>query len=115
MSIRVSRLLVEGGYYNEAISRCYYAMFYAASALLLSKGHRFKKHSQLISAFGQYFVKEGKVPKELHAILIAAFDERTDADYVPLRKFEKKDAIQMLKDAEKFCRSIKKILKEKKP
>jgi uncharacterized protein (UPF0332 family) len=28
-----------------ALNRCYYAVFYAASAVLLSRGHQFTKHS----------------------------------------------------------------------
>lgn len=47
------------GYYYIAVSRSYYAMFYAASALLASKGVVRSKHSGVMSAFGEYFVKTG--------------------------------------------------------
>lgn len=36
-----------------AVSRAYYAMFYAAQAVLLSRGLRFSKHAAVIAAFGQ--------------------------------------------------------------
>lgn len=42
-------------YYDVATSRAYYGMFYAASALLASKGISRSKHSGVHSAFGQYF------------------------------------------------------------
>jgi len=41
------------GYYDVATSRAYYAMFYAASALLASQGISRSKHSGVHSAFGE--------------------------------------------------------------
>lgn len=43
--------------YDSAISRLYYAMFYCAEALLLTRGLRFSSHKAVISAFAQHFVK----------------------------------------------------------
>jgi uncharacterized protein (UPF0332 family) len=37
--------LILDGYYDFAASRAYYAVFYAASALLLKEGQEFRKHS----------------------------------------------------------------------
>ncbi|PIY16639.1 MAG: hypothetical protein COZ15_05010 [Elusimicrobia bacterium CG_4_10_14_3_um_filter_49_12_50_7] len=55
--------------YDGAVSRAYYAMFYCAEALLLTKDLRFSKHSAVHSAFGQYFAKTGEIKKKLHKIL----------------------------------------------
>jgi uncharacterized protein (UPF0332 family) len=49
------------GYYDVATSRAYYAMFYATSALLVSKGISRSKHTGVHSAFGEYFVKPGLI------------------------------------------------------
>jgi len=48
-------------HYDVAVSRAYYAMFYATSALLASKGISRSKHSGVCSAFGEHFVKTGLI------------------------------------------------------
>lgn len=47
--------------YAVAISRSYYAMFYAASGLLAGIGIAHSKHSGVISAFRQHFIKSGLI------------------------------------------------------
>ncbi len=44
-----ARLLIDNGFLAEAISRAYYAMFYAATALLHSEGIAVSKHSAVIA------------------------------------------------------------------
>jgi len=73
--------LVEEGDYDSAVSRAYYAMFYVAETLLLSKGQAYSKHSGVIAAFGKEFAKTGILPAEFHAHLREASDARNVADY----------------------------------
>ena len=49
------------GFYGSAINRAYYAIFYAASALLRTRQLIRGKHSAVISAFRQYFIKSGQI------------------------------------------------------
>ncbi|MBM4288538.1 MAG: HEPN domain-containing protein [Deltaproteobacteria bacterium] len=63
------------------MSRLYYAMFYAAEALLLAEGHTFSSQRAVISAFGRLLIKEGILPKELHQWLHEAFDKGQLSDY----------------------------------
>jgi uncharacterized protein (UPF0332 family) len=58
-SVRAAKLLADNRLYDFAASRAYYAMFYVAEALLLSQGLSFSKHSAVIAAFGQRFVRPG--------------------------------------------------------
>jgi uncharacterized protein (UPF0332 family) len=60
-SIRAAEELASGGYYDFAASRAYYAAFYAATALLLSEELEFGKHSGVVAAVHQKFVKTGKL------------------------------------------------------
>lgn len=60
-SLRAARLLADQGFYDFAVSRAYYAMFYIAEAFLLGEGLAFSKHSAVISAFGERFAKSGRV------------------------------------------------------
>jgi len=80
-SLAAVRLLADNGYLVEAVSRAYYAMFYAATALLHSEGLTVSKHSAVVSLVGERFVKTGRLAPRLHRLLIDLFDERQAADY----------------------------------
>ena len=73
--------LFEAGFYLEVVSRCYYAMFYAAKAALALQGVHVHKHSAVISAFGRNLANTGFIPRRMHRALIAAFKDRGAADY----------------------------------
>lgn len=81
-SLSAAELLWEGGYPSEAISRAYYAMFYAAQALLRSEGIVVAKHSAVVSKYGEAFAKTRRVDPALHRMLIDAKKARESADYV---------------------------------
>jgi uncharacterized protein (UPF0332 family) len=57
------KLSMEGDY-DFAISRAYYAMFYMAEACLLTKNLSFSKHSGVLSAFNQHFIKANIFPPQ---------------------------------------------------
>lgn len=65
----------------DVVSKSYYAMFYAANALLVKHGIIRKKHSAVISAFGEKFVRKGIVDKKYHSVLVKGFEYRGCADY----------------------------------
>jgi len=55
--LKSSRTLLVDGDYESSVSRAYYAMFYSAEAVLLTKNLSFSSHRGVISAFREYFVK----------------------------------------------------------
>ena len=46
-----ARRIFEVGLYDDAISRAYYAMFYAAKGALLTEGLDLRKHSSVVAKF----------------------------------------------------------------
>jgi uncharacterized protein (UPF0332 family) len=48
-------LLLKDGDYESAVSRTYYAMFFAAQAVLLSQNLSFSSHKAVLSAFGEKY------------------------------------------------------------
>ncbi len=102
-SIAAARRLSEQGDHDFAASRAYFAMFYLAEALLLARGLAFSKHSAVIAAFGQHFVKTGKFSPDHHAALRKAFDERNVGDYDYLGSISVETAAELLKNAESFA------------
>jgi uncharacterized protein (UPF0332 family) len=75
-----SRLLKDGDV-DFAASRAYYAMFYVAEALLLSKNLSFSSHAAVIANFGKEFAKPGILNAKFHKYLIDAQDRRNVGDY----------------------------------
>jgi len=59
-----ARQIFEIGLYDDAISRAYYAMFYASKAALLSEGVDLRKHSSAVIKFRELFVVTGRVDAE---------------------------------------------------
>jgi uncharacterized protein (UPF0332 family) len=112
MSMDAAKSLLRDGFSDFSISRAYYAMFYAAEALLLSKNLSFSKHSAVISAFGKEFVKTGKISVDLQNYLLDAFDLRHKGDYGPIGSISEAKARELLKQAEEFIESCKGYLKE---
>ena len=80
-AVDAARKLASDGYYDFAASRAYYAVFYAASALLLNEGLEFRKHSGVIAAIHQRFIKTGRLEKEYGKNLNWLFELRSIGDY----------------------------------
>jgi len=99
--------------YTVAVSRAYYAMFYAATALLKSKGIDRSRHSGVISAFGQYFVKTGLIEVVFAKTLTQAFDSRNETDYGLMLIPDDELARTELDDARRFVERIESYLQEK--
>lgn len=74
-------LLAANGFVAQAVSRAYYAAFYAAEAALLSLGETRSKHSGVVSAFGRHLVRERGVDEEAGRLLRSLFERRSQADY----------------------------------
>ena len=79
--LQVAQANFENSFYGSAINRAYYAIFYAASALLLLQGESQSKHSGVISMFRKLFVKTGLIETEYSDIYGAVMDARLDSDY----------------------------------
>lgn len=101
-SLDAAQNLIDQEFYDFAISRAYYAMFYLAEALLDSEGLSFSSHAAVISAFGQHLVRSGKVPTELHRQLIDAQAQRTRADYDVYPGLSQADAVTVVSQAQIF-------------
>jgi uncharacterized protein (UPF0332 family) len=87
---------------ESAASRAYYAMFYAAEALLRESGLSFRKHAGVHAAFGERFAKPGLIDPKLHRWLLDAFDRRIQADYGIDILLTSEDITTMIEQAGKF-------------
>lgn len=113
-SLRSANRLYSDEDYDFAVSRAYYAMFYCAEALLLTKNLTFSRHSAVISSFGKEFVKSGIMDKDMQRYLMDAFDARQIGDYDFVMCPTKEECEDTLKSAKIFIQKTKEYLKLKK-
>jgi uncharacterized protein (UPF0332 family) len=110
-SLRASELLSREAFPDFAASRAYYAMFYAAQALLLEQGQSFSKHSAVIAAFGKEFAKAGRLDAKYHRYLIDAQDYRNLGDYGIGPRLTDDQAKDVIKWAGEFLKAAEQELK----
>ena len=97
--------------FESSVSRTYYAMFFAAEALLLGKGLAFSSHRGVLSAFGEHFVKTGVMPSEMGRELKRAFSKRQLGDYEYTFVVSQADAEQLLESGRNFVATAADYLK----
>ena len=100
------------GFYGSAVNRAYYAIFYAANALLRTRGIVRSKHSGVIAAFRQHFVKPGLVEVEYSDIYGRVMEDRHVSDYDIETLIEPDRARTNLDDAHRFVDRIEQHLRE---
>ncbi len=101
-TLAAGRYNLDGGYTGIAVGRAYYAFFYAASALLLTKGVSRSKHSGVISSFRQHFVKTGVFDAALSDAYGKAMEARESADYDLLTNLDEAEVADLLAQAQEF-------------
>ena len=92
--------------FESSVSRAYYAMFYCAEAVLLTKNLSFSSHKGVISAFGEHFIKTGIFPKEFGRELNRAFEKRQIGDYEYTSLISDEDAEEILNSGKQFINAI---------
>ena len=100
------------GFCGSAINRAYYAIFYAANALLATQGISRSKHSGVIAAFRQRFVKPGLVETEYGEIYARVMDDRHTSDYDVETTVEPERAQTDLDDAHRFVDRVERHLRK---
>jgi uncharacterized protein (UPF0332 family) len=109
-SLEVAEDLFNSKHYGFSASRSYYAMFYMAEAVLITKDLSFSSHKAVISAFGKEFVKKGILPKVLHQYLRDAFNLRQMGDYGFIGAVSENRAKILLTQTKDFVDTVEKYL-----
>lgn len=109
-ALAVARELLEGGHPPDAVSKAYYAMFYAAQALLASQGIEVVKHSAVEAAIGFHFAKTGRLDPKYHRMLMSARTLREMADYDLDEEIAEETASLKVDEGRAFLEAIRAIL-----
>ena len=112
-----SEALINLNHYKDSANRSYYCIFHSMRAVLALDGFDSKKHSGIISAFRQNYIKTGKFEAVYSDIIKDAFEIRTDSDYQDFYTIAKTDVQQQIDHAKDFLKAateyISKFLEEK--
>ena len=109
-SLAAAQALTSEAYYDFVASRAYYAAFYAATALLLSKELTFSKHSGVIASIHRRFVRTGCLDAQHGKNLNWLFELRGVGDYGGMAHVTKADAEQAIHAASEFLQAVKALL-----
>ena len=107
-----SKMLLVNGDYESSVSRAYYAMFYSAEAVLLTKSLSFSSHRGVISAFGEYLVKTDIFPRTMGRELNRAFEKRQLGDYEYTFVISEDEAREILEQSKHFVERVIQYLEE---
>ena len=105
-TLEQARILAREEQWDGVVNRAYYAMFYAALALLLTKGLGSSKHSGVLSLVDREFVKPGIVHRNVSMMLRDAFNQRQKSDYSELIPTSESRAREILKNAERCIEQL---------
>ena len=109
--LRDAQVLKEnGGSPVSIVNRAYYAVFYAALAVLVTADVEPGKHSGVLAKFDELFVRRGILAKEMSRILHHAFDMRQAGDYQKSKVITDEQAAEVLVSAEEFVKTIEEKL-----
>ncbi len=111
-TIREVEMHVENMFWNTAISRMYYACFYAVGALLIKHGVETSSHSGTRQKFGELFVKTGKIDKALAKLYTELFEKRQKGDYNDFYDYDKETVIRLFPLSKEFIQKIEELIDE---
>lgn len=107
--IKSARLLADSHLHAGAVSRAYYACFYAINYLLIQDGIDAKTHKQVAVEFRKKYIKTGLLDKKLSQILDQLFNTRMLSDYDAIIDLEPKRVTHLISLAETFVLEVIKI------
>ena len=110
--LSAAKMLLREGYFDDAVSRAYYSMYFAARAILLIKNIAPKTHKGLISKFGLEFIDTGFIERAYGRALNVAKEDREDADYSILCAITEEEAESVINDADAFLKRIEEAIEK---
>ncbi len=111
--LETAQLLCDRGRYRSCISRAYYAMYYAAQALLLSEGLDTSTHKGVIKLINFHFTQTGKLPLNIAKLLKNAHDLRQLGDYSTDFISDEIISEKIIEDAKTFVNEVEIMLMDK--
>ncbi|HJU05681.1 MAG TPA: HEPN domain-containing protein, partial [Nitrospiraceae bacterium] len=91
-SLRAAEVLVTEGFYEDAVSRAYYAILHAAKTALQVHNVTAESHTAVRRLFGLHLIRTGALEHDWSGYLAESFDDRLAADYDAEAFFSREEA-----------------------
>ena len=111
-TLKAAIVLAENGFWNSAVNRLYYSLFYTVSALLYTTGISVKKHSSVKSQFTLHYVKTGKIDKKYGQLLSDLFDWRQKGDYENIFDYDEESVMPLIPAVEEMLDVLEALIKK---
>lgn len=105
-AIKSSEDALAQGHLETAVSRSYYACFYAVHSKLASLDLEATSHKQVGILFRRHFIANGKMAKRYNVIWEGLQKYRMDADYTPVPKIDPEKAQSLVNQAIDFVETL---------
>ena len=112
-SIAEAKYLRDGGYFNGAVTRLYYACFNAGRALLTANGIDTSTHKGVKTMISMNFIRKGLLSMEHGATLTDLFNQRHVSDYEAYAFRDASSVDYLLPKAEAFIEAVEALAKNK--
>jgi uncharacterized protein (UPF0332 family) len=111
--LQSAELEIAAKIYRSAANRSYYSIFHAMRALLALDEFDSKKHSGIIAAFRQRYIRTKIFPANYSDIVGNAFDVRIDSDYEDFYLISKDEVAAQIENAKTFLTAVEEYLAPK--
>lgn len=111
-SLKEARLLIDNNMPDTAVSRMYYASFYAVNALLVSNDFNPKTHSGAKSLFNKEFILTHKLQERFSDFYSFLMAKRFEADYDDFVFINEKTVEKMLAETIEFVEAVVALIKK---
>ena len=103
------------GAFKKSAACSYYCIFHAMRAVLAAEGFDSKKHSGVMAAFRQRYIKTGIFPTEFSDIIGTAFIIRGRSDYEDFYVISRADTVKQIENAKMFLAAVEAYIKTQIP
>ncbi|MBI2263519.1 HEPN domain-containing protein [Candidatus Berkelbacteria bacterium] len=111
--LEAAEILLKEEKFEDSVSRSYYAILYAARALLVKDKIYPKSHAGTITIFSQKYIKTKKVSRKFISIFAETERAREIADYGLEVEFSREFTQNKLNQSKEFVQRIEDLLKDK--
>jgi uncharacterized protein (UPF0332 family) len=111
-ALAAARLLEDGGFPSDSVSRLYYSLLFRVRALLLILGLEAKSHEGALRLFSLHFVKTGRIEPEASHLFSRLMKYREEADDNPSYLFTVDDARKLREETAALASRITELLRQ---
>ena len=101
---------VKADSFKTAANRSYYAVFHSMRAVLALDNFDSKRHSGIIAAFRERYIKTGKFAPHFSDVIGEAFEVRNNSDYQDFFIVPKSDVLEQIENARLFLEAVAKYV-----